>query len=186
MNSKYLELLENTLTRYQRSGLLVGDYIKFADNYKSRKGFKDLDDSIKDKIKDVIELNKSQHLRVVAIKNKYPSAQPANEFNTNGHVVVDVGLDYGGGRFYSVLTVPSDVLERIDYGVNLAPLPDALRRDNMITLKPELVEMDAESETYKQTRKTRQGKKDAKSETSLNQKNTKIPADSAYYIKYMS
>lgn len=180
MKSKYLNLLEDTLTRFQRGGYLVGDYIKLADGYKKTDGYKNMPANMQAALDEVGELSKNMHLRVVAIKNQYPSTQPGNANNTNGVVAVDIGLDYGGGRYYSVLTAPSDVLERVDYGINQAPLPDALKRDNIITLKPEPVETDKDSEAYRQTRKTSQGgKKDEDSESVLNNTNVKIPAQSA-------
>lgn len=190
MKSAYLELLENTLSRYQQGGFLVGDYIKFADNYKSLEQFKKLPDEMKHAVDETAKLSDNMNLRVTAIKPKYPSRAPGNEFNQNGQVVIDVGLDYGGGRFYSVVTVPTDLLKRLDYGINYAPLPDATKRDNKITLKPEPVEMDSKSETYKQTRKTTQGDEDEESVTKLDNVNVKLPAVSAkssagVYLKYL-
>lgn len=190
MKRKYLDLLENTLTRYQRGGFLVGDYIKFADDYKSKPCFKDLTNQIKSAIADVVDLSKDMNLRVVLIKNDVPSRAPGNENNTNGNVVIDVGLDYGGGRFYNVLTVPADLLTRLDYGINYAPLPDAIKRPNQITLKPEPVEIDAKSEMHRQTRTTDQNGKDEDSEVELKDENKKIPAASAKastgaYLKYL-
>lgn len=190
MKSKYLGLVENTLTRYQRGGFLVGDYIKFADDYKSKSCFKDLTDQIKSAVAEVVNLSKDMNLRVVSIKNNCPSRAPGNEFNTNGEVVIDVGLDYGGGRFYNVVTVPSDLLTRLDYGINYAPLPDAIKRPNQITLKPEPVEIDGKTETYRQTRTTDQGGKDKDAELELDDENKKIPASSAKsstdaYLKYL-
>lgn len=190
MKSKYLGLLENTLTRYQRGGFLVGDYIKFADDYKSKSCYKDLTAQIKDAVAEVVELSKNMNLRVVSIKNEYPSRAPGNEFNTNGTVVIDVGLDYGGGRFYNVVTVPSDVLTRLDYGINYAPLPQAITRPNQITLKPEVVKIDDGTETYRQTRTADQDGKDKDVEAELDDENVKIPASSAKssvgaYLKYL-
>lgn len=190
MKRKYLDLLENTLTRYQRGGFLVGDYIKFADDYKSKPCFKDLTDQIKAAIADVVDLSKDMNLRVVLIKNDCPSRAPGNENNTNGDVVIDIGLDYGGGRFYNVVTVPADLLIRLDYGINYAPLPDALKRANQITIKPELIEIDADTDMYRQTRTTDQHGKDKDSEVNLDDENKKIPANSAKssanaYLKYL-
>jgi hypothetical protein len=69
-------------------------------------------------------------------------------------------------------------------------LPDAIKRANQITLKPEPVEIDAKSEMHKQTRKTNQNGKDVDSEVNLDNENKKIPANSAKsstgaYLKYL-
>jgi hypothetical protein len=186
MKSRYLSLLENHQRRYQIAGYLMGDYVKFADNYKSTKCYKDMPPTMQQAIDDVADMGKNMNLRVVAVKNEYPSRSPGNEFNTNGSVVLDIALDYGGGRYYNVITVPTGVVTRLDYGVNYAPLPAALKRDNMITIKPEPVEMDANTDTYKQTRMTDQGGKIKDSDDSLKNKNEKIPASSAKgYVKYL-
>lgn len=186
MKSKYLKLLENYQRRYQIGGYLMGDYIKFADNYKSSKCYKDMTPTMQQAIDSVAEMGKDMNLRVVAVKNEYPSRAPGNEFNTNGSVVLDIALDYGGGRFYNVITVPAEVVTRLDYGVNYAPLPAAIKRDNMVTLKPEPVVMDANTDTYKQTRMTDQGGKLKAADDSLDNENEKIPASSAKeYVKYL-
>lgn len=186
MKSKYLELLENTLTRYQRSGFLVGDYIKIHDNYKSKRCYSKLSDEMKVRIDELAAVGANMHLRVVAIKNKYPSDQPGNEYNTSGKVVLDIGVDYGGGRFYSVTTIPSTIATVIDYGINLAPLPNALTRDNIITIKPEPVNLDSESDIYHQTRMAATGKGEGETETNLTNTHIKIPANSAKeYVKFL-
>jgi len=185
MNSAFNTLLENTLSRFQRGGFLVGDYVKFCSGYSTKDSFKDLTTSIQDAVKEVEKMSENMNLRIINIKNKYPSSQPGNENNTNGCVSVDIGLDYGGGRYHCALTVPADILERIDYGINYAPLPDAIRRDNMVTLKPEpLKSVSEDEEMIIQTRKTQQGGKLAKSDTTLSNKNVKIPSETAKYVKY--
>lgn len=186
MKSKYLDLLENTQKRYQIGGYLMGDYVKFADNYKTTKCYKEMTPTMQQAVDGVADMGKEMNLRVVAVKNEYPSRAPGNEFNMNGQTVLDIAIDYGGGRYYNAITVPCDLVQRLDYGVNYAPLPAALKRDNMVTLKPEPVVMDANTDTYKQTRMTDQDGKLKDADDSLADKNEKIPASSAKeYVKYL-
>lgn len=186
MKSKYLNLLENTQRRYQIGGFLMGDYVKFADNYKSTKCYKNLTPTMQQGVDDIADMGKEMNLRVVAVKNESPSRAPGNEFNMNGQTVLDIAIDYGGGRYYNAITVPCELMQRLDYGINYAPLPAALKRDNMITIKPEPVVMDADSEIYKRTRMTDQGGKMKDADDSLVNKNEKIPASSAKaYVKYL-
>jgi hypothetical protein len=82
------------------------------------------------------------------------------------------------------------VLTRLDYGVNYAPLPQAIVRPNQITLKPELVKIDGDTEAYRQTRTADQDGKDKDVETELDDEHVKIPASSAKssvgaYLKYL-
>jgi len=174
------------LTRFQRQGFLVGDVVKFVDGFVTKEFFKKCSDEMKQRIKEIADMGKEMNLRVVAVKNEYPSRAPGNEFNMNGQTVLDIAIDYGGGRYYNAITVPCDLMQRLDYGVNYAPLPAALKRDNMITLKPEPVVMDADSEIYKRTRMTDQGGKMKDADDVLANKNEKIPASSAKaYVKYL-
>lgn len=195
MNSKYLTLIDEAMNRYQRGGFSVGDWVKFADSFMKKEGFKNLNETMQERIKELEKMSQQLNLRVVKIKNKYPSSQPDNEYNNTGNSFVDIALDYGGGRFYGETTVPSDLLTIVNTGENLAPIPDALRRDNTVTLKPEPLEQDEETEVFKRSHKTDQGGKDKKSDTKLASKNTKIPSSSAkgvpdpavdsYTIKYL-
>jgi hypothetical protein len=186
MKSRYTELLENTLTRYQRAGFLIGDYIKFVDKYQSVECYKCLSDTMKARIDDIASIAKDINVRIISIKNQYPTSQPGNEYNTNGNVVLDIAVDYGGGRYYGSTTIPSSIVSVIDYGINLAPLPDALTRDNLVTIKPEPVVLDSDSEMFKQTRKAVTGKDTDDTESNLNNVNVKLPSKgTAKYVKYI-
>jgi len=121
-------------------------------------------------------------------------------------VFLDIAIDYGGGRYFGTTTVSQDMLQRISSGVNLDPIPSAIKRDNMITLKPELVDIHKVADSgdemlnlnnqlnAQQTRMTDAGNmKLKKTELDLAKKNKKIPAkgeseskDTNYYVKYMS
>jgi hypothetical protein len=206
MNHKFLPLVESMLTRYQRQGFLVGDVVKFVDGFVTKEFFKKCSDEMKQRIKEIADMGKEMNLKVVYIKNEYPSAQPGNENNTNGTVFIDIAIDYGGGRYFGTTTVSQDMLQRISSGVNLDPIPSAIKRDNMITLKPELVDIHKVADSgdpmlnlsnqlnAQQTRMTDAGNmKLKKTELDLAKKNKKIPAkgeseskDTNYYVKYMS
>lgn len=128
MEKKFIKLIETTITRATRGGFFVGDYVKFVKNYKSKKEYKDLNDSIKEEIDN---LAKSKlNVRIVGINDKQPLRYPGNADLMTGEVVLALAEDQGGGRTYGNVFVPSCLCKRLDHYPNLAPLPDEWNYDN--------------------------------------------------------
>ena len=73
------------------------------------------------------------------------------------------------------VTVPSDILERIDTGINRHPVPDSDRYDNKVQIDP----VEAEENEEQQQTMTQQGDSLKKSEISNPRQNTKIPSSPA-------
>lgn len=127
---KFLEICESVLTRTERGGFLVGDMVEITD-------FNKIDGNIKDGLKELVD--QGVNIKVVDIVNKYPSEKPGSQLNNSGDVVLVVSADYGGGRYVGKFTIPTTCCKVINTYPNLHPIPDALKRDNMETIKPELV-----------------------------------------------
>ena len=49
----------------------------------------------------------------------------------------DIVREHAPGLYFDVLTLPAELLEYIEQDINLAPVPDSLKRDNNETQKPE-------------------------------------------------
>jgi hypothetical protein len=137
MEKKFIKLIETTTTALTRGGFLVGNYVKFVKNYKSKKEYKDLNDSIKEAIDD---LAKSKlNVRVVGINDKQPLRYPGNADLMTGEVVLALSEDQGGGRTHGNVFVPACLCKVVDHYPNLAPLPDEWNYDNKEIHKPEEV-----------------------------------------------
>jgi hypothetical protein len=145
--SKFLKICESTLTRLERNGFLVGDVVEISDINK-------VPENARDELQSF--LDQGLNLKVVDIVNKYPSDKPGSEQNNTGDVVLMIAADYGGGRFVGKMPLPCDCCKVVDSYPNLDPIPDALRRDNQITIKPEPVS-DEEEEFMNQTNKADDG-----------------------------
>jgi hypothetical protein len=128
---KFLEICESVLTRTERGGFLVGDMVEITDFNKIHS------DNIRDGLKELVDLG--VNIKVVDIVNKYPSEKPGSQLNNSGDVVLVVSGDYGGGRYVGKFIIPTTCCKVIHTYPNLHPIPDALKRDNMITIKPEPV-----------------------------------------------
>jgi hypothetical protein len=177
---KFINLYESAIQRFTRGGLLVGDLVKFKSGIFSDDFFKDQSPNYAEKIKSFID--SGLNIRVSSIKPVRPSYQPGNIYNESSEFLVDIVLEKAPGLYYDFITVPMRVLEHVDTGVNLAPIPDALRyNDKSSTDVSEVGDAKRGSETlldpYRQTRTSDLGDgKDSKSETELSNTNVKIPS----------
>lgn len=178
--SKFAELYESAIQRFTRGGLLVGDLVKLKEGFASDEFFKKQSANYVEKIKEFIK--SGLNIRVSSIKTVRPSYQPGNVYNEGSEFLADIVLEKAPGLYYDFVTVPLSVLEHIDTGINLAPVPDALRYDDKSSTDVEgfgASRGGAESvlDPYRQTRTSDFGNgKDSKSETELNNKNVKIPS----------
>jgi hypothetical protein len=181
--SKFIDLCESTLTRLQRNGFLVGDVVEIPDLNK-------VPENSREELKGFID--QGLNLKVVDIVNKYPSRAPGSDLNNTGDVVLMIAADYGGGRLVGKMPMPCDCCKVVTTYPNLDPIPDALRRDNQINIKPEPVS-DEEEEFMNQTNKADDGKGklhqvDDKNSTGENvsQPGPTPPKYAPYTGKYMS
>lgn len=180
MASKFLTLFESVFKRTQQGGLLVGDYVKFVDGFKTKDSYKSLSDDMKNAIKDLIDCDLP--IRVVLTKPHYPSTQPGNAQQTGTSFAADIAADYSGGRYGDPVTVHADLITPINDYPNLNPLGDKLRRKDKVVIKPEEVEEDEQN----LSRRTDKGDgKLSTTELKLATKNTTLPSGKLYTVNYM-
>ena len=177
MKKKFLQILESTLNRNTRGGFLVGDIVKFKDNYKSLTSFKALNDEVQRKL--ITYASSDLPVRVSNIKNHYPSAQPGNDDNMIGVVTLDLSQEVSPGRFHEYVTCPADCVEVNNVYPNLTPVAGSIKYDNKEQIKPVEVskyEEDEQEIVANQTRKTSQtpGVATATSQSETNLQNTQV------------
>ncbi len=120
-NRKFVTLYETVYNRFkQGAGFLEGDVVKLKDSYKSSEGYKNLADSVKQRLEDASK--SGYNLRLGRLHT------PANSAGALG---INVGLpathadiyeEKTPGNFGNLVTIPIDLLEVIDTGVNLPPV----------------------------------------------------------------
>lgn len=172
----FLKICETVITRTHRDGFLIGDTVKVTN-------FNGLRDDIKNALKD--EVDKGLNMKVIDIINKYPSAAPGSTQNSSGEVTLVIACDYGGGRRVGEFLVPPSCCEIIDNYPNLDPVPDALMRHNIITIKPEPVPGYEDEEFTFQSDKADTGKGLKKVDRKLGDKNTPQPGPEPYTKNYL-
>jgi hypothetical protein len=176
MARKFLDLVENTITRMSNGSFLTGDLVKLISNYKSKDSYKSLTDDQKKYIDDYFDSDKNYY--IVNIQTDMPSRAPGNADNRAAAYSVTVARELANGRYdnQGKVTLPSDVLERIDTGINRHPVPDSDRYDNKVQIEPKEV---GEEDEIEITRMTQQGDSLKKTEISNPVQNTKIPSSPA-------
>jgi hypothetical protein len=175
MARKFLDLVENTITRMANGGFLTGDLVKLTKNYKSKDGYKVLSDDQKEYIDTYFDSDKNYY--IVNVKTDALTPGPGNSDNRGTTFYVDVALELANGRYdnQGKVTLPSDILDRIDTGINRHSVPDSDKYDNKVQIDPVEVE---ENEEQQQTM-TQQGDSLKKTEMSNPRQNTKIPSSPA-------
>jgi hypothetical protein len=179
---KFINLYESAIQRYTRGGFLTGDLVKFRDGFQNDAFFKQQGSNYLQKLDEWVK--SGLNIRVSAIKAVYPSAyRPGNVQNEAESFLVDVVLERAPGLYYEFLTLPAHILDHVDTGINLAPVPDSLRNDGNVQMEPvEVTKPDSSTyqSPYRQTLTSDIGnQKDSKTEVELPRKNTKIPASPA-------
>lgn len=146
MEKKFIKLFESVYQRYQRQGgFLIGDYVKFKDNYKSAEYYKDLNDDVKamlDAMKD-----SGLNIRVVDDKSYMPAATPANPAGNGVDLALTIALDQGGGRYSDYVICCPSLLDKIDTYPNLMPLSPKREIKRDVNIKPKDIEQDEENQS---------------------------------------
>lgn len=181
-NVKFNSLYESTIQRFTRGGFLIGDLVKFKSDAFTHDFLKKQGSNYVEKIKEFID--SGLNIRISAIKPVYPSTSPGNIQSEAESFLIDVVLEKAPGLYYTFITVPASMLDPIDTGANLAPVPDSLRRPNNEIIDPEelkdKVDTTSYMSPYRQTRTTDRGNgKDTRTEDFLPKKNIKIPSSPA-------
>jgi len=183
MERKFLKLIENTIERYSNGGLLTGDLVKLINGYKNKNSYKELSDSVKEYIDSYF--NSDDNYYIVNIKTSVGTQGPGNNDNRGDNFNVEVARELANGRYdnQGKVTVPYDILDRIDTGINRHPVPKSQKYDNKVQIDPKEVDEEEylknNNENLTNPRVTQQGNSIKGSELKLASKNTRIPSKPA-------
>jgi len=174
---KFVNLHESYMRRYERGGFLVGDVFKFNDDYQSTDSYKQLGKATQDLITKLID--SGLHIRITDIKDTEPARYPGNPQTSSIDVILNLALDQGGGRYSDHVSVPGCLGQAVEFYPNLLPIPDALRRDSNVNIKPEEFVEDEEHISNRTDRGGTEPHELAPTQRSLPKQNTEIPCDPA-------
>lgn len=147
--SSFEQLFESEMERFQQGGYMIGDRIRFKKNALQNKYISTRAQSYIDIVKACMEPSFDLNLRIGAIKSVFPSTTQnygAGVSTPPDMVFYDIYIEYAPGLYRNPMTVPLEVIELIDDGINRGPVPDSLRRKNKIH-GPEKVEAESDVES---------------------------------------
>lgn len=142
METKFDVLFENLLERYQQGGFLIGDRVRFKKDALNSEFMKGKGQNFIDIVKSCMDPNFDLNLRISAIKSIYPTTTQNYRGGTESpdKIYADVIVEYAPGLYRTPMTVPIELLELQDDGINTGPVPDSVRRKSKINIKPEKTE----------------------------------------------
>ena len=190
MISKFDTIFESNFTRFQGGGFLTGDIIKFKEDWERDEWSSKAPAQVIDKIKEMT--GSDLVLRVSSVK----AVRPAVNSNTDqaagvDDFHVDITQELAPGRFNGVfITVPQHLIELDGANDSLPEIPDSLKREDQVDIKPkELSEEDtSETESDMMTDPSKQTGTDDKYNKSLQNKNHSLPGSTgadSYTANYM-
>jgi len=142
METKFDVLYENLLERYQQGGFLIGDRVRFKKDALNSEFMKNKGQNFIDIVKSCMAPGFDLNLRISAIKSVYPTTTQNYRGGTESpdKIYADVIVEYAPGLYRTPMTVPIELLELQDDGINTGPVPDSVKRKSKINIKPEKVE----------------------------------------------
>jgi hypothetical protein len=137
MNSKFDTIFESNFNRYQGGGFLTGDVIKLKQDWESSEWAKKAPEQMVSKIKELA--GSDLVLRVSAVKALRPSVNSdVNQASGVDDFHLDVTQELAPG-FYNgnYVTLPQELVElEDDVTLNLPEVPDSMKREEDVDIKP--------------------------------------------------
>jgi hypothetical protein len=183
---KFNTLLESVFQKYQRGNFHAGDLVKFKESIDGHDWYKGLAVNKLEMVRAMMEGD--LNLRVCAVKSQYPvmghaHGDPSMEV---GPWHVDIVQEVGpGGSWINFLTVPEDILEGIDTGINRQPVPDSHRKEDPSHIKPAKLGEDADELRHNQTMNSDGGTEEDRKLHDQNVKLDGATAASSYTGRYL-
>ena len=129
MAKKFDVIIESALRRYNQNTLIVGDRVKFIENWASSDWAKACAQVKLERLKEMLE--SGDNIRVSAVKSLRPTTADSGHFEIIDDVYYDIVREAAPGLYLQVFTVPQQIVEWLDDYPNLAgETPDSQKRDD--------------------------------------------------------
>ena len=140
IKKNFEHIWESVINRFQNGGFLQGDIVKIKSNAMSNPKVKEMSEQYQEMIKNA--LTTDLHLKLAALKSTRPNSTGNYAAGTDAPTdyFADIVIMHGlGGSWSNPITVPLEILERVDDGYNFPEVPESLKRKSKST-KPEKIE----------------------------------------------
>ena len=180
-NSKFNPLFESIYSRFREgSGFLAGDVVKLKSNYESMDCFKSLAENVKQRVQDMVK--SGNNIRIGRLHNKHSGyGGLGGPIHPACHA--DLYEEVAPSFWRNLVTVPVDVIEEVDTGVNLPPVPDNQKDTRDRVTEPKEASKDKKyksKETDDQTKLAEKQTHVKKGDYELATKNTTLPHSNKY------
>lgn len=126
--SKFNALQESVISRYQQGqGFLAGDVVKFNEKKTLKSDwFKNKSESFQQLIQSMFSLDKN--LRIGYMHKEFPDNIGGFGANLDGvYQYADIYIELSPANWTNPVSVPLDLLNRVEQGNNLQPVPDSIK-----------------------------------------------------------
>lgn len=179
MNSKFDTIFESNFSRFQGGGFLTGDVIKLKSDWNSCEWCKTAPEQMIDKLKELADSDLL--LRVSSVQALRPSVS-SNVAQNHGadDFFVDITQETAPGRFTGqFIKIPQEMIELDGPNDRLPDIPDSLKRDETVDLKPKDIKdediSNGDEDSPDMTDPKKQTSTDDKVNRKLSGKNIKLP-----------
>lgn len=124
---KFETLLENTRSRYTMGGLLVGDLVKVKNEALTSDWAKKQSSNLIEKLKEFVDTD--LNVRVSSVKALRPSVSSGVHAESQvDDYYCDIVIETAPGLYNQFITLPIALLDAVEQDVNLAEVPESLKR----------------------------------------------------------
>jgi len=140
--NKFVKICEDVITRFQSGGIMQGDLVTIKKDALKNDHVQKMTNVYKEMLKSLMETD--LNLRVSVVKSSRPTTTQNYSADTDAPTdfFVDCVVEYAPGLWRDPITVPIEILERKDTGINLAPVPDSMKRESKVSKGSEVITKD--------------------------------------------
>ena len=161
MSNKFDLVIEGYMKRHQGTHFLMGDRVKFNDNFLQHEWSKKLPEIALERLKAVIE--SGDNIRVTAVKPMRPSTAQQGGFGEVDDIYLDIAREQAPGLFTSVFTIPQDIVTLQEDYPNLAgETPEGQIRSGHDHIEPKEVELPSDEANFDMKKQTHGDDHDAR------------------------
>ena len=140
MSKKFDVIIEGYMDRYQNNTFAIGDRVKLIDSYLGHDWVKKQAAFKIERLKEMVD--SGDYIRVSAVKSLKPVTAESGHFEVVYVVYCDVVREKAPGLYTLTMTLPQELLEPTDDGVNISgPTPDSQIKQDPSNIKPEEVNL---------------------------------------------
>lgn len=141
MANTFNSIIEENMRRYQNNTLIVGDRVKFIDQFLTHDWTKTQPALKVERLKALIE--GGNNIRVTAVKTDRPHTAESGHFEVVDGIYYDIVEEIAPGSYTSLFTIPAGLVEHLDDYPNLAgETPENQVKSDPTSIKPQEVTVD--------------------------------------------